>query len=40
MDIGFDEDNGKVVARLDNGQALSGIIYSSIDEMLEEAKSR
>ena len=39
-DIGFDEDNGKVVARLDNGQALSGIIYSSIDEMLEEAKNR
>ncbi len=39
-DIGFDENNGKVVARLDNGQALSGIIYSSIDEMLEEAKNR
>ena len=40
IDIGFDEENGKVVAKLDNGQALTGNIYKDIDEMLEETKRR
>ena len=40
IDIGFDEENGKVVAKLDNGQAMTGKIYKDIDEMLAEAKRR
>ena len=40
IDIGFDEENGKVVAVLDNGQALTGNIYKDIDEMLDEVQRR
>ncbi|MBP5280437.1 MAG: hypothetical protein J6Z03_08120, partial [Erysipelotrichaceae bacterium] len=39
-DVGFDEESGLVVALLDNGEALAGIIYRDIDEMLEEASKR
>ena len=34
-DIGFDEEKGKVVALLEDGSAYTGIIYSSIEEMLK-----
>lgn len=40
IDIGFDEENGKVVVKLDNGEAITGNIYKDIDEMLEETKRR
>ncbi len=39
-DIGFDEEKGKVVALLDNGDALTGIIYKGIDDMLIHAEKR
>ena len=39
-DVGFDEKEGKVVALLDNGDAITGIIYRGIDDMLKEAEKR
>ncbi len=39
-DIGFDEENGKVVAVLDNKDAWTGVVYKDIEAMLKEAERR